>query len=185
MRPHGRARISRSNPEAQAVCDRCGFRYTHKTLLWQFEWSGARLQNRRILVCPTCLDTPQENIRTIVLPPDPRPIANPRPENFVVANNPISPLNWSPTQLFAPPPDFGDFEVADFSPADFLIGPEAGNSGTLVGHGGVDAPFFDGQSKMFIQSATLSPSSSFVGTNVIVKNWTAEAGPVLPSSLGE
>ena len=101
MRPHGRARISRSNPEAQGVCDRCGARYTHKTLQWQFDWAGARLQNKYILVCPGCLDVPQENLRTIVLPPDPRPIANPRPEQFTSDDNPISGLGWDVANLFS------------------------------------------------------------------------------------
>lgn len=42
------------------------------------------MQNLRILVCKgnNCLDTPQEQLRTIVLPPDPEPIINARPELY-------------------------------------------------------------------------------------------------------
>lgn len=39
--------------------------------------------NKRILVCPTCLDKPQEQLRAIIVPSDPVPIANPRVEYFV------------------------------------------------------------------------------------------------------
>jgi hypothetical protein len=52
-------------------------------LKWQFDWAGASLINKRILVCDTCYDTPQEQLRAIVLPPDPVPIINPRIEYFV------------------------------------------------------------------------------------------------------
>lgn len=41
--------------------------------------------NIRILVCHTCLDTPQENLRTIVLPADPLPVIQPRVESFDTA----------------------------------------------------------------------------------------------------
>lgn len=80
--PNGRARVSMRRPEAQAVCDRCYLNYSHSDLTFQFDWAGAKLQNKQILVCKTCLDIPQPQLRTIVIPPDPIPIANPRPENY-------------------------------------------------------------------------------------------------------
>jgi hypothetical protein len=82
----GRARTSSRRPEAHAICDRCGFRYNHQDLAFQYEWRGATLQNIRILVCRRCLDVPQENIRSIVLPADPMPIMNPRVQDFVAAS---------------------------------------------------------------------------------------------------
>lgn len=82
----GRARTSAANPQAHAICDRCGFRYNFVDLMWQFEWRGATLQNIKILVCNTCLDKPQENIRAIVIPADPTPIVNARIEDFVAAS---------------------------------------------------------------------------------------------------
>lgn len=42
------------------------------------------LQNLRILVCRTCLDRPQIQLKTIILPPDPLPVLNPRPELYDV-----------------------------------------------------------------------------------------------------
>lgn len=81
----GRARTSARSPQAHAICDRCGFRYNHATLKWQFDWSGASLVNRRLLVCNSCYDEPQQQLRAIVIPADPVPIQNPRIEYFVNA----------------------------------------------------------------------------------------------------
>ena len=79
----GRAHTSPSNPAAFGVCDRDGFWYNHRDLVWQYEWRGASLQNTRILVCKNCLDTPQEQLRAIVVPADPTPIINARTEWFL------------------------------------------------------------------------------------------------------
>lgn len=81
----GRARTSPSSPQAHAICDRCGFRYNHVNLRWQYDWRGASLQNIRLLVCNTCYDVPQEQLRAIVVPADPVPIVNPRVQDFVTA----------------------------------------------------------------------------------------------------
>jgi hypothetical protein len=78
----GRARTSSRNPQAHAICDRCGFRYNHVDLRWQFDWRGASLMNIRLLVCNHCYDDPQEQLRAIVVPADPVPIENPRIEYF-------------------------------------------------------------------------------------------------------
>jgi hypothetical protein len=81
----GRARISATNPQAAGICDRCGFVYTHSTLRWQFDWAGASLINKRILVCNPCYDEPQQQLRAIVIPADPVPIQNPRIQDYVTA----------------------------------------------------------------------------------------------------
>jgi hypothetical protein len=83
----GRARTSATSPQAHAICDRCGFRYNHVDLRWQFDWAGASLINKRLLVCTPCNDTPQEQLRAIVIPADPVPIQNPRLQDFVVAES--------------------------------------------------------------------------------------------------
>lgn len=85
MRPHGRASVSSRNPRAFAICDRCGFLYNHDRLQWQYQWAGASIYNTRKLVCPTCLDVPQEQLRAIVVPADPVPIQNPRVQDYVTA----------------------------------------------------------------------------------------------------
>jgi hypothetical protein len=168
MRPHGRVHISRSKPKAQAVCDRCGARYNHSDLSWQFQWQGPRLQNLRILVCRGCLDVPQENIRTIVIPPDPVPIQNPRPELFVSDDNPISGVGWDAANMF---------RLSGLSSQSTTFG-------TMIGGGGPDAVFFGGTTKLFQQSATLTPSSTAVGGNSIGKNWSALPGAPAAAPTG-
>lgn len=79
------ARVDQNNPEAFAQCDRCGFWYNRGDLTWQYEWGGMKLYNKELLVCTTgnnCYDKPQEQFRTIILPPDPPPIVNARVPNF-------------------------------------------------------------------------------------------------------
>jgi hypothetical protein len=82
-RPHGRAYSTKS---AWAICDRCGLQVMHSDLNWQFDWTGPRLQNLRILVCRRCLDVPFEHNRPIITPPDPVPLMNPRPDTYEALN---------------------------------------------------------------------------------------------------
>jgi len=81
-RPHGHAQVSSRHPQAAGICDRCGRMFTHADLIWQFDWRSERLLNLRILVCSSCLDKPQEQLRARILGPDPLPIYNARPEQF-------------------------------------------------------------------------------------------------------
>lgn len=81
-RYHGRAQVNPSSPRAFATCDRCGFLYNLDRLQWQFQWAGTQLQNLRLLVCDPCLDVPQEQLRAIIIPPDPVPVFNARPEPY-------------------------------------------------------------------------------------------------------
>lgn len=89
MRPHGKfAVVDASNPEAFAQCDRCGQWYNRSDLVWQDQWSGTHLYNIGQLVCRrVCYDKPQEQLRTIILPPDPPPVINARPPNFTYEND--------------------------------------------------------------------------------------------------
>lgn len=79
----GKARTSARNPRAFAVCDRCAIWYNHDQLRWQFDWAGASLINKRILVCRDCYDDPQDQLRAIVIPADPVPVMNPRTEPYL------------------------------------------------------------------------------------------------------
>jgi hypothetical protein len=77
------ARVDTQNPEAFAMCDRCGFWRNRSDLVWQYEWAGMQLYSKGTLVCfDRCYDIPQEQLRTIILPPDPPPIVNARVPNF-------------------------------------------------------------------------------------------------------
>jgi hypothetical protein len=82
VNPTGRAFVDPSSPRAFAVCDRCGKWYNHDALQWQYEWAGTQLINLGALVCETCLDEPQIQLKTIILPPDPPPVLNARVEPF-------------------------------------------------------------------------------------------------------
>ena len=112
MRPHGRARVSSRNPRAFAICDRCGFLMNHDRLSWQFDWAGASLINKRILVCETCNDVPQQQLRAIVLPADPVPIMNPRIQDYNTAESDyrLTQGNTTNTQTGIPVPG-GDTRI--------------------------------------------------------------------------
>jgi len=86
MRPHGRAKVSTRSPEAFAICDGCGFLYNHSELRFQFQWAGNKLVNLRQLVCRRCNDIPQTQLRAIILPADPMPVMNPRPQDYRAAS---------------------------------------------------------------------------------------------------
>lgn len=83
----GRAQTSPQNPRAFGVCDRCGCWENLDNLRFQFDYRGLKLQNLGIRVCSRCCDRPSPQLRPIILPPDPVPVLNPRPENFAAAEN--------------------------------------------------------------------------------------------------
>src|SRR6185312_354695 len=82
--PTGRAVTSPTSHRAHAVCDRCGFVVNRIELKWQLQWQGTQLQNLRLLVCRECYDRPQPQLKTIILPADPLPILNPRPDFYAI-----------------------------------------------------------------------------------------------------
>lgn len=68
------------SPEPVGQCMRCGFLYFLKDLELQWQWAGPSLVNLQILVCRrTCLDSPQEQLRTITIGADPVPPRRPSP----------------------------------------------------------------------------------------------------------
>lgn len=78
----GRARVNAKDPQAFGVCQRCNQWYNRVNLHWQFDWRGAALQNLYLLVCDSCTDVPQEQLRAIVVPADPLPVLFPVVEPF-------------------------------------------------------------------------------------------------------
>ena len=79
---HGHARVNPSAPSAFGVCARCQFLYNLDDLIFQYDWRGPRLQNLYFRVCKPCCDKPQEQLRPIILPPDPVPRYFPQVENY-------------------------------------------------------------------------------------------------------
>ena len=53
-------------------------------MAWQFQFAGPNLQNLRLLVCQRCMDVPQPQLKPRILPPDPMPTLNARPERFLI-----------------------------------------------------------------------------------------------------
>ncbi len=162
MRPHGRATISQTNPRSLGICDMCGFRYNHYQLQWQYQWQGPKLQNQRFLVCGECLDIPQEQLRTIVLPPDPVPILNARPEANVQDDNPLSALGASPNVYL---PQYG-MQI-----------------GNLTGGGGIRSAFDGSANKPAWMSACNAISNSSYN-NYVGINWSGNVSNLnMPSSM--
>ena len=81
MRPahSGKAHISMRRPKAIGECDRCGFWHNKVDMVKQQQWAGNSLIDTGLLVGIDCLDVPQDQYRTLILPPDPEPVTNPRP----------------------------------------------------------------------------------------------------------
>ena len=83
MEPSGKyTSVNPSDPAGFAICDLCGLRFNHHDLRWNYQWAGTTIYNTRSLRCWRCVDVPQEQLRTIILPPDPMPIIEARVENF-------------------------------------------------------------------------------------------------------
>jgi hypothetical protein len=109
-RPHDRAEVDADNPRGWARCGRCYCLTNHYKLRWQFRFAGPRLINTNLLVCENCLDIPNPQERTIVIPPDPVPIKNARPSDTSVETDYLSTDN--------------DFYIEDDTGDNFVIGGE-------------------------------------------------------------
>ena len=160
MRTQGRFSVDPTSPRAKGVCDRCGALYQLSSLRWQYQFQGPKLQNLRILACSDCLDKPQEQLRTFILPPDPEPVQNPRPENYVADNNPLSGIG---------------------APPQWSLYPYSGMIGNMTMAAGPVAAFDGNTNKPASMCAFLAPSStsSYVG-----KNWNGDVGSAaIPSQL--
>ena len=85
MRKHPRrAAVDRSSPRAWSTSDRSGFVGNHENQQFQWDWRGTGLVNLRILVNADELDVPQRQLGAIILPPDPPPVMNARPEPYAI-----------------------------------------------------------------------------------------------------
>lgn len=85
---HGDAVVNPQSPAGFGVCDDCG-RWTNlNRLKKQMEWQGPKIAWIGTLVCRTCVDVPQPQLRPIKLPADPVPLINPRPEAFSLIDRP-------------------------------------------------------------------------------------------------
>lgn len=91
-RPKGKhVSIDQTNPEALGICDYTGFVFKRKDLVRQMEWRGNALIWTGFLVGRPYVDTPNEQLRPPILPPDPVPVRLPRPQQ-------ADEITWSTTQ---------------------------------------------------------------------------------------
>jgi hypothetical protein len=101
-RPKGRhVRIDRDFPEALGICDKTGFVFNRKDLVRQMEWRGNALIWTGFYVGLPYVDTPNEQLRPPILPPDPVPIFYPRlqqPQNITWST--ASFATWSTPTIY-------------------------------------------------------------------------------------
>lgn len=84
-RPHPRmARTNPRSPRGWGTCQRCGFVGNLGDFNDQHEWAGLRLISLNLQVCDACLDKPQRQLGSIVLPPDPEPLLQALPEPYAI-----------------------------------------------------------------------------------------------------
>lgn len=79
---HGRARVSTTASSGFASCDYCGQLWNLVDLRPQMEWYGTSLTDTGFKACRICISKPQDQLRPIILPPDPIPLMQPRPEYY-------------------------------------------------------------------------------------------------------
>lgn len=84
-RPHPRrTTLNVERPVAWGTSDRSGFVGNHDRMLFQFQWAGSKLINTGLLVHADEYDQPNEQFRTLILPADPDPLFNARPEPLTI-----------------------------------------------------------------------------------------------------
>lgn len=84
--------IDTQNPEALAICQYSGLPCMHKDLVRQMEWRGDGLVWTGLLVNKRFADKPNPQGRSPILPPDPIPVDNARPQfiqSMTFSNNPL------------------------------------------------------------------------------------------------
>jgi hypothetical protein len=81
---HGRADVNYNDPQPFAICQRCGIQYNLEDLQWQWAIVGTDLNNTGLLVCRFCVDDLPTFTVPQILPPDPEPVFNARPEAYAI-----------------------------------------------------------------------------------------------------
>lgn len=131
--PKGHARLDPRSPKAFAICDQCGFLYNHSDLKWEVQWTGNQINRTGFLVCPTCWDVPNPQLKAKVLPADPVPILNPRKEAAAPSADDVSQTVLTVATL--PAAASVDLNAYRFV-SDSTVGQNYGTYGTIVVGGG-------------------------------------------------
>ena len=79
------AEVDADSPRAWGTCDRCGMINNLHKMQFQYAYQGTTVpQNTNFIVCDRCLDPLNPQDTPYILPPDPPPIYNARPENYAL-----------------------------------------------------------------------------------------------------
>lgn len=139
--PNGKhVRIDPTSPEAWGICDYSGFPFLVKDLVKQMEWRGNALVWTGFLVGRPYVDTPNEQNRPPILPPDPIPVKMPRlPQGTIETFSSNTLANFGQISLqFC---QIGTTEYGALAPTatqrEELL--EENNSPSLVANGGPNA----------------------------------------------
>jgi hypothetical protein len=93
-RPHPRGTTTNPHAVPWTTCDRCGRIYSMNRMEYQTAYVGGQTpENLGLLVCNTCLDSLNYQNMLLILPPDPAPFFDTRPEAYAVDET-----SWLTTQ---------------------------------------------------------------------------------------
>lgn len=171
----GRVRVSLRNPNAAGECDACGIWFNLDALQRQFEWRGTKLADTGFLKCRTCLDRPNQQNRTLILPPDPVPRINPRPSHDITPTPIIGqPLPTSPSTF-----GFTQYVVGGASIVPYYPTTKAEVLAAVATLSGIPTP-----SQIFDRSTTLTRANvayPMMGTQP-ARGWILLYNPVGPQA---
>lgn len=102
-RPRGKhVRIDADSPRALGICDYTGFVHNREDLVRQMEWRGDAIVWTGFYVGKDYQDTPNEQLRPPLLPPDPVPVREPRLQQpTLVTWSNGQPLAWGMLSIFS------------------------------------------------------------------------------------
>jgi hypothetical protein len=99
-----------NEPVGFAICDGCGFAVMYTDLRPHMDYRGGiNPVPDGLMVCGSCDDQPQPFFQLQVLPPDPVPLSNPRPDDRGDVTGNIA-LESAPAPLGQPQNDFIELE---------------------------------------------------------------------------
>lgn len=94
FRPNPKYASQNAKLGAWTSCDRCGILDNQSNMQFQYDFLGGSVpQNTGYLVCPRCVDGLRWQNSLLIIPPDPPPLFNTRPENYTVDET-----DWLTTQ---------------------------------------------------------------------------------------
>lgn len=85
MKPKYASRDAHDGP--WVTCDTCGFLWSQTSMAFQYQYMGTSVpQNTGRLKCPKCMDPLQYQNKLLIIPPDPAPKFNIRPEPYAAVD---------------------------------------------------------------------------------------------------